>query len=403
MTIKPANATLQLPLPGWPNVLLMSCGHFMSDFFTHILPVLLPLFALQFDISYSQSALIFTIFSVISYILQPLIGILADRMRITLILPHTIALSALLVCTVSWFDSYTLLLIVLTISGLCSGFFHPLSAGVMPSIMPQTNKGLATSIYIAGGNIGGAVAPLVVAAFIAIWSEDYLVVLALPAFAVSLLMLRRKLHHRQLQHDSATAQIPFAKLAGSKDYVLLNLSICLRSWPHCTFITFLPLLYSSLNYSTAEGATALVIYMVGAVAGGLVSGSLADKWPLRRILICSYCLIALFSFTFLQGPDMSLISLALLFLNGGAMYAAIPVGVVWGQRLMPQHPAFAGSMILGFSFAIGFSLTPLTGLGADYSDLITALLYIAIPVTMLALIAILFVHEPRNPRLKSTA
>ena len=398
------SATSKLPVPGWPNILIMSLGHFTSDFFTNFLPVLLPLFALQFDISYSQSALIFTIFSVISYILQPAIGIMADRMRITLILPHTIALAALLVCTVSYVDSYAVLLVVLTLSGLCSSFFHPLSAGLLPVIMPA-QKGLATSIYIAGGNIGGAMGPIIVAALVSAFSADYLIVLALPAFVVSLLMLKRNLHQRKIAPptNDASAALPFRKLAFSKDYVLLNLSICLRSWPHCALLTFIPLLYASLNYSSAQGAWALVIYMLGSVVGGLIAGSFADKCPLRRILICSYCIILLSGFAYFQQPGMSFLSLTLLFIAGGAMYAAIPVGVIWGQRLMPQYASFASSMSLGFSFAVGFIFTPITGVIADHGNLTQALLYTLVPLVVLSLMVILFVHEPKNPNLQASA
>ena len=154
------------PAPGWPNIALMSAGHFMSDFFTHILPVLLPLLCVQFDISYSQCAFLFTVFSVVSYVLQPGIGILADRSRITRLLPWSIAVSAVFTCIVGWFSSYWLLVAVLMISGLRAAFFHPLSAGVVPTIYPRSRRGLAVSIYIAGGNLGAALAPLVTAAFI---------------------------------------------------------------------------------------------------------------------------------------------------------------------------------------------------------------------------------------------
>ena len=372
----------------------------MSDFFMHTLPVLLPLFALQFDISYSQSALIFTVFSVMSYILQPLIGIWADRRNITKLLPITISLAALLVSLVGWFNSYTLLICVLLLSGLCSSFFHPLSAGVIPSIFPQKARGLATSVYIAGGNAGAALAPLVTAAFISLLSEQYLILLALPAFATSLLMVSRNLHHRVLsaprQGKGRENEVSFLALVRSRDFVLLNLSICLRAWPHCALITFLPLLYASLNFSTVDGATALVLLLTGAVAGGLLAGALTDYCSLRRILLCSYALIILFCFIFLSHPDNTLLSYVLLFCSGGALYAAIPVGVVWGQRLMPQHASFAGSMMMGFSFGAGFVLTPLTGLMADHSNLTDALMYSALPPVVIALIILLFVHEPRT-------
>lgn len=387
------------PAPGWPNIALMSAGHFMSDFFTHILPVLLPLLCVQFDISYSQCAFLFTVFSVVSYVLQPGIGILADRSRITRLLPWSIAVSAVFTCIVGWFSSYWLLVAVLMISGLSAAFFHPLSAGVVPTIYPRSRRGLAVSIYIAGGNLGAALAPLVTAAFITAFSTESLVALAVPALITALLMALRHLDRRPIiKHSLRPGETGLLHLVKSRSYVLLNLSICSRSLPHAAFITFLPLLYSSLGYSAAEGAAAMFLFMLGTAAGGLISGSLADRYSLKTLLACSYVLLFAFALLFFLRADNSILSYALLFLTGASTYPAVSLGVIWGQRLMPDHAAFAASMMLGFSFAVGFLLTPLTGFIADHTDLLYAMYWSTLPAAALSLIIILLVQAPPKPQ-----
>lgn len=388
--------TIVPPERGWTNIALMSTAHFMSDFFTNLLPVLLPVLALRFDMSYSQSAALFTAFSVISSLMQPAVGILADKKDVHFLLPLSISLAAVFVCLIGLFTQYWLLVFVLMLSGICAGLFHPLSAGVVPSICPLTQRGLSTSVYIAGGNFGAAVAPLVTAAFVQAFSDKYLLALSIPAVITSLLIVKNRLHHKPPASAAASEEISLMKLVRSRSFLLLNSSISIRCWSHCAFITFIPLLYSSLNYPAMTGATALVVYLVGSVAGGLAAGSLADRMRLKHVVIFSYVLIIIFSLIFLMNPDDSLLSMVLLFLNGAAMYGATPVGVVWSQLLMPRNASFGAAMILGFCFGIGYLLTPITGWCADHMGLAEGLMVTAIPAAGAALLILLFVREPRR-------
>lgn len=382
-----------LPAPGWSNISVMSAGHFVSDFFSGILPVLLPLFAVQYHISYSECALLLTIFSVACNALQPGIGLWADKYRITYLLPYSIALSALLICAAGWSEQYWLLIAVLLLSGLCSAFFHPLSAGVVPSIYPQRHRGLAAAVYIAGGNLGAALAPFITALFLTIFNLKELIYLSVPGFLICALMLKRHLHQREFTAP-AVDEVSLGHLVRSRPFVLLNLSVYLRSIPHCAFMAFLPLLYASLGGSSMDGAFASMIYMIGMTAGGLAAGSLADRFSLKSIILGSYFIFALAGGLFILTPNTSLIAMALLFIAGAAGYAAVPAGMIWSQRLMPRHASFAAALMLGFTFAVGYIFTPFTGFLGDLYGLPCALLYTLLPALLLSLLTLLPVHEP---------
>lgn len=384
------------PRRGWMNIVLMSVAHFMSDYFTNIVPVLLPVLALRFEMSYSQCAALFTSFAVISYMIQPGIGIWADKKDIHFLLPLSVSLAAIMICTIGLFDSYPLLIVMLMLSGICAGLFHPLSAGVVPAIYPEGRRGLATSIYIAGGNLGCALAPLLTAAFVEAFTDRYLLVTALPAVITSLLLIKNRLHHKPTQMGSRSSEVSLLQLVRSRDFVLLISSVSVRCWAHCAFMTFIPLLYAALGYSALEGAAALVVFLLGSVAGGLAAGSLADRFRLKHVMIWSYLLIIVLILLFLLHVDNSLLSLVLLFCNGAAAYAATPVAVLWSQLLLPRNASFAAAMILGFSFGVGFFASLITGIIADHSDLIYALQVSAIPAAAAGIVLLLFVHEPRR-------
>lgn len=385
-----------MPLPGWPNVSLMSLSHFMSDFFCNILPVMLPVLSLRFGISYSQSAALFLLFSVSSSMLQPAIGIAADRYRLNILMPLSIATGAIFISAVGLFTSIYPVLCVVMLSGLCSAFFHPISAGIMPRLCPPRQRGLATSIYIAGGNLGAALAPLAIALYVEQFTDRMLPVLAIPALMTCALIFMRRLQANPPRSGSNT-KINLGKMVSSGDFILLNGSISIKMLSHCAFATFIPLLYQALGLTPTKGACALVTYLIGAIIGGLIAGSLADRFSLKKILMLSYFLVIVTSLMFLYlDPGVSMLSFVLLFVTGAANYACIPLGVVWCQRLLPQNAAFAASMMLGFAFGVGWALTVVTGLVADFTDLVTAIAVTGTVSVLLSIALLIKVHEPQK-------
>ena len=70
------------PVRSWFNVGVMALAHFMSDYYTAFLPVLLPIIANQYGISYSESAAIYMVFSVAMNFVQPPIGVVAVQRNV---------------------------------------------------------------------------------------------------------------------------------------------------------------------------------------------------------------------------------------------------------------------------------------------------------------------------------
>ncbi|MGN0908416.1 MAG: MFS transporter, partial [Succinivibrio sp.] len=185
------------PERGWTNVFLMGAGHFMSDFFCDILPILLPMLARRFGLSYSECGALFMVFQVVASFLQPPIGLYADRHGVGWIMPASILTGAVFACAVTLVGSVWLLLAIILLSGFCSSGFHPVAGGIVPSIAPKGRDVLATSIFIAGGNIGFAIAPVIVAIFLDHFSDTALPLLSLPAVLTTALICMRRLHVRR--------------------------------------------------------------------------------------------------------------------------------------------------------------------------------------------------------------
>lgn len=393
--MKATATAISLPSASWSNVSIMSLSHFTSDFFCNVLPIMLPILAARYGISYSQSAALFMVFSVSTNFLQPPIGIWADKRPVNYLMPLSILTGAFFASIVGWSPNIYVLIFIILLSGICSSAFHPISAGIVHDISPKRHQTFATSIYIAGGNLGFAIAPLIIAAFIEQFTDKNLPFLFLFALIVTLMIYKQRLFVTPPRNESSSEpQINLKSIIKSKQFIFLNTSIALRSWCYCALVVFLPLLLTAHGYSTVESGLALMCLLVGTVFGGLATGGLSDKYGLRTLIVSTYVLtIASLGF-FLWRLDISFISMVALFLAGAGMYGSTPAAIVWAQRLLPRNAAFAASMMLGFTFGMGYVESVITGFVGDLFGLRVGLIATIFPALVLAIIIILALKEP---------
>ena len=393
--MKATATAISLPTASWSNVSIMSLSHFTSDFFCNVLPIMLPILAARYGISYSQSAALFMVFSVSTNFLQPPIGIWADKKPVNYLMPLSILTGAFFASIVGWSPNIYVLIFIILLSGICSSAFHPISAGIVHDISPKRHQTFATSIYIAGGNLGFAIAPLIIAAFIEQFTDKNLPFLFLFALIVTLMVYKQRLFVTPPRNEnSSEPQINLKSIIKSKQFIFLNTSIALRSWCYCALVVFLPLLLTAHGYSTVESGLALMCLLVGTVFGGLATGGLSDKYGLRTLIVSTYVLtIASLGF-FLWRLDISFISMVALFLAGAGMYGSTPAAIVWAQRLLPRNAAFAASMMLGFTFGMGYVESVITGFVGDLFGLRVGLIATIFPALVLAIIIILALKEP---------
>ena len=393
--MKATATAISLPSASWSNVSIMSLSHFTSDFFCNVLPIMLPILAARYGISYSQSAALFMVFSVSTNFLQPPIGIWADKRPVNYLMPLSILTGAFFASIVGWSPNIYVLIFIILLSGICSSAFHPISAGIVHDISPKRHQTFATSIYIAGGNLGFAIAPLIIAAFIEQFTDKNLPFLFLFALIVTLMVYKQRLFVTPPRNEnSSEPQINLKSIIKSKQFIFLNTSIALRSWCYCALVVFLPLLLTAHGYSTVESGLALMCLLVGTVFGGLATGGLSDKYGLRTLIVSTYVLtIAALGF-FLWRLDISFISMVALFLAGAGMYGSTPAAIVWAQRLLPRNAAFAASMMLGFTFGMGYVESVITGFVGDLFGLRIGLIATIFPALVLAIIIILALKEP---------
>lgn len=382
------------PQRGWPNIFVASGAHFVGDFYCNLLPVMLPLLALKFDFSYSQCGVLYMIFQITASLLQAPIGLLADKKNLGFILPLSILLGGILSSAVGLCNSVFMLTLIILLSGICSSGFHPIAGGMVPLITPKGKEVLATSIFILGGNIGFAVAPFATAIYLEYFSPEKLICLAALPIVFTLIIIRQKLYIKPVS-KSRSDLITLSAILHNHDFLKLVLSIGLRAVCYCALVLYIPLMFTAKGISSVSASSVLMTLLIGTAFGGLLVGVVASRFRLKTLISSSYLLTICMMIIFLSRADDSLVSYISVFLSGIGLYASTPPAIVWAQKLIPHADSFATSMMLGFTFGIGYAISVLIGLLGDFIGLEYALSAFIFPSLLAALLLIRKVREVR--------
>lgn len=372
-----------------PLLAAATIAHFLNDFYVAFLAPLLPLVVLRFDLSLTLAGFLATILNASAAFSQPLFGLFADRMQRRFFVALGPACTALAMGMMGLAPSYGALIILLLIAGTGTATFHPQGASTA-GLASGNRKGVGLSLFVAGGELGYALGPLVIALAVAAFGLSVTWVVALPGLGLCALLWKR-LAAQTVVHAERPQSLG-ADLRGVwRPLALLWTVVVLRSIIISAFITFLPLLLRERGGSIVAGGAAVFLFGgVGAV-GGLVGGTLSDRFGRRALLAISLLLGAPLLLLFLHTHGVwSYLALAL---GGIVLYLSAAITIVIAQEVLPHRASVASSIVMGLAWGTaGLSLTAVGAL-ADAIGLSSALM----AVLGLAVIALAFVRFLPGP------
>src|ERR1700677_3918947 len=140
-------------------ILAISFCHLLNDMMQSLLPAIYPNLKADFGLSFGQVGLVSLVYQVTASILQPLVGLYADRRPTPLALPGgtLFTLAGLVVLSIA--HAYPVLLVGASLLGMGSSVFHP-EASRVARMAAGPRAGLAQSLFQLGGNTGWAIGPL---------------------------------------------------------------------------------------------------------------------------------------------------------------------------------------------------------------------------------------------------
>ncbi|MGW8378882.1 MFS transporter [Streptomyces sp. ODS28] len=352
-----------------PSISLLAVGHACVDIYQGAVAALIPFFVAERDYGYAVASGIVLAASLISSVAQPVFGLLTDRWAMPWLLPLSTLLGGAGIALSGLSGSYGLTLVFVAVSGIGVAAYHPESARVARLASGGSHR--AMSWFSLGGNVGFALAPLMVSAVIGHGSLRWTPVLVLPALVGAVLCVPalRMLGRRRV--DASASRV----LGAGDDvasFVKLSLGVVARSVVFIGLSTFVSL-YARQRVQGGDGAgtAALFLLFLGGAVGSVLGGSLAHRFGRVRVCRPSYLLstAAVAGVVYVPGPAMFLF----VTLTSAGLYVPFSLQVTLGQDYLPSRMGTASGVTLGLTVSIGGLVSPVLGRVADTTTLQTAL------------------------------
>ncbi|TQJ85513.1 FSR family fosmidomycin resistance protein-like MFS transporter [Streptomyces sp. SLBN-31] len=351
------------------SISLLAAGHACVDIYQGAVAALIPFFVAERDYDYAVASGIVLTASLLSSVVQPVFGALTDRWAMPWLLPVSTLLGGVGIALSGLSGSYGLTLFFVAISGIGVAAYHPESARV--ARLASRGSHSAMGRFSLGGNVGFALAPLMVSAAIGHGSLHWTPVLVLPALVGAALYVPVL---RILARPRAGISKTLAP-RGADDvasFMKLSLAVVFRSIVFTGLSTFISLYAQQRTQgSTTAGTIALFLLFVGGAVGSVSGGSLANRYDRVRVCRWSYLLsiAAVAGVIYIPGPAMFLF----VALTSAGLYVPFSLQVTLGQDYLPSRTGTASGVTLGLTVSIGGLISPVLGHLADSTTLKTAL------------------------------
>ncbi|MBT9457351.1 MAG: MFS transporter [Burkholderiaceae bacterium] len=176
------------------TISLIGLAHGTSHFFHMLLPPMFPIFMKEFGLSFSELGLLVTTFFVISGIGQALAGFLVDRTGARPVLFAALSCFVLASIAAGVATGYSGLMLAAALAGLGNSPFHPVDFTILNKRVSAPRLGHAFSVHGITGNLGWAVAPVLligVSTATGNWRWAYLATGLIALSVMLLLFLKR--------------------------------------------------------------------------------------------------------------------------------------------------------------------------------------------------------------------
>lgn len=372
-------------------ITLMSLGHACVDVYQGAVAALVPFFVAERAYSYAAASGVVLAASLLSSVVQPLFGAFTDRWAMPWLLPLSALLGGAGVALSGVMGSYALTLAVVAVSGIGVAAYHPEAARAARA----ASRGSHTAMgwFSLGGNVGFALAPLLVAAVIATGGLRASPLLVVPAAAGAALCVAAV----RTAADRGAAG-PRPEGVGTDDwpsFLRLSGAIVCRSIVFVGLSAFVSLyVRQRTGGGDVAGTAALCVLYAGGAVGTVAGGRLAERYGRITVVRHAYALsaLAVAGVVLVPGPAVYLF----VALTSAGLYVPFSLHVTLGQDYLPRRVGTASGVTLGLAVSVGGLAAPLIGMLADATSLRTALVpLIALPV--LGRLLLRGLREPASP------
>ncbi len=357
------------------QILTIAGGHFAHDTFSAFLAPLLPKIQAQLATNYALTGSL-SIFAQLPSILNPFIGYLADKISLRYFIILAPGVTATLMTLIGIMPSYASLALLLLASGVSIAAFHA-PAPAMVGRVSGDKIGRGMSIFMASGELGRALGPVLVAAGVEYFGLGGIWRLAIIGWLVSLILYLRL--RTVPARTGINVQQGWGEFAsqGRLFFSLMGLLLLTRVFLTVPITVYLPIFMTDVAQADfVVSSRALTILEAAGVVGALLAGTISDRLGRLTVLGWLTLIAPLLLIGFLYAPAW--MAVPLLLLIGFCSLSPTPVILAMVQDEFPGNRALANGLAIGLNFLTRAFATWAVGALSDQWGLVGAFLFSAI-------------------------
>lgn len=379
---------------------IVSFCHFLNDTIQSMLPAIYPMLKADFGLTFSQIGLITLTLQITSSIVQPLIGVYADKhhhsWQLSVGMLFTLAGIALL----SVASDFWSILFAVSLFGCGSSIFHP-QGSQAAQLASGGRKGLAQGIFQVGGNAGFALGPLLAGIVIlphdvqsVRWFGTLAILCAVLLFYVGRWHVKAlRSFQKKMKKGWAIAESCSPKRIRFFIFILFMLMFSKNFYSASMTNYFTFFLIDKFQLSVRHSQICLFIFLASLAIGTIVGGIIGDKFGRKPVIWFSIFGAAPFTMALpYVGNFPGTIALSIVI--GLIISSAFPAILVFATDLMPNHTGIVAGIFYGLSFGIA-------GLGSSFFGWLadkTSIQFVFQVSTLLPLLGIIAVFLPKMER-----
>lgn len=383
-------------------LITMGVSHLLNDTIQSVIPAMYPIIKDNYGFTFAQIGLITLFFQLASSIVQPIVGIYADKRPHPYSLTFGMWLTLFGLILLAYANNFLLIVLSVTILGLGSSVFHP-EASRVAQMASGGKKSLAQSIFQVGGNAGSAIGPLLAAWLIlpygqhaVSWVGVIAVIAAVILFEVGRWYSAKLTYMKQHPKSMQCAAIDYSR---RKKYGAMTILVVLMFskyiYTSCMTNYFTFFLMEKFDLSVQNAQYCLFAYLAAMAIGTLAGGVFGDKFGRKYVILGSIFGAAPFALIL---PYVNLgWTIFIAIMAGLIISSAFSSILVYATDLYPKKVGMISGLFFGLMYGLAGVGSAFFGWLADR----TSIEFIFHVSTLLPLLGIVATFLP-NPQKRLT-
>jgi len=362
----------------------LTFAHLVNDIYAPVLMALQPVLITMYGYDFFQASLLPVTHSLVSSLLQPVFGHLADSRGLRVSVGLSILLSGIGISLLGFIpDQYHVMLLCVVISGIGHASFHPGALCKVSALATGQSRGRLTSFFVVGGNMGMALGPIIAGIMLTSGGIPMVTTLIVPAIIAAAILFIKPI-------PDVCPVVKEKVQAGGEDWnpvILLFAGSTLRSWVTFGAMTYFPTYLVLQGYPLIEATMLVSIMLFAGVVGQISGGILSDRVGRKKVVVIT----TIASIPAFAGILMThgLILILCMLVFGYLLWASFAVTIAMAHEQVPSQIGLISGLFLGIAMGAGGIGVSISGAIADQIGLVATLSFFPVILLVASILFIL--------------